>query len=140
MVGTHPQAGPAGVRALLNDEHRVPPTPTRSSPGGRVPVLVFAGTAPYTLRNELPGSRNEFIHWIQHLGWQFTTVEQNPTLAAADVVLVLDSDVPYRPSRHLHHADAERSIRRLSEPSSWRRKRQTPLPAPRLSTWVIHSF
>ena len=32
---------------------------------GRVPVLVFAGTAPYTLRNELPGSRNEFIHWIQ---------------------------------------------------------------------------
>jgi len=32
---------------------------------GRVPVLVFAGTAPYTLRGELPGSRNEFIHWIQ---------------------------------------------------------------------------
>jgi acetolactate synthase-1/2/3 large subunit len=32
---------------------------------GRVPVLVFAGTAPFTLRNELPGSRNEFIHWIQ---------------------------------------------------------------------------
>ena len=32
---------------------------------GRAPVLVFAGTAPYTLRGELPGSRNEFIHWIQ---------------------------------------------------------------------------
>lgn len=32
---------------------------------GRVPVLVFAGTAPYTLRGELPGSRNEFIHWVQ---------------------------------------------------------------------------
>jgi acetolactate synthase-1/2/3 large subunit len=32
---------------------------------GRVPILIFAGTAPYTLRNELPGSRNEFIHWIQ---------------------------------------------------------------------------
>ena len=32
---------------------------------GRVPVLVFAGAAPYTMRNELPGGRNEFIHWIQ---------------------------------------------------------------------------
>ena len=32
---------------------------------GRVPVLVFAGSAPYTMRGELPGSRNEFIHWIQ---------------------------------------------------------------------------
>jgi len=30
-----------------------------------------------------------------HLGWQFTTVEQNEALAAADVVLVLDSDIPY---------------------------------------------
>jgi acetolactate synthase-1/2/3 large subunit len=210
---------------------------------GRVPVLVFAGTAPYTLRNELPGSRNEFIHWIQdvhdqrgimrgyvkydneirtgrnvkqlvhralqiaqsepagpvyltgprevmeepltaqptdpahyrpvdpaaltedvaaeiatalatarnpliitghlgrdpeavdvlveladllaipviesaafrmnfpadhpmHLGWQFTTVEQNPTLASADVVLVLDSDVPYIESNNKPSDDA----------------------------------
>jgi acetolactate synthase-1/2/3 large subunit len=32
---------------------------------GRVPVLVFAGMAPYTAEGELPGSRNEFIHWIQ---------------------------------------------------------------------------
>jgi acetolactate synthase-1/2/3 large subunit len=32
---------------------------------GRAPVLVFAGTSPYTLRGELPGTRNEFIHWIQ---------------------------------------------------------------------------
>jgi acetolactate synthase I/II/III large subunit len=31
----------------------------------RVPVLIFAGTAPYTQRGELHGSRNEFIHWIQ---------------------------------------------------------------------------
>jgi acetolactate synthase-1/2/3 large subunit len=28
---------------------------------GRAPVLVFAGTAPYTMRGELPGTRNEFI-------------------------------------------------------------------------------
>ena len=32
---------------------------------GRVPVLIFAGSAPYTIEGELPGSRNEFIHWIQ---------------------------------------------------------------------------
>ena len=32
---------------------------------GRVPVLVLAGTSPYTQEGELPGSRNEFIQWIQ---------------------------------------------------------------------------
>jgi acetolactate synthase-1/2/3 large subunit len=30
-----------------------------------------------------------------HAGYQFTTSEQNQTLAAADVILVLDSDVPW---------------------------------------------
>ena len=32
---------------------------------GRAPVLVFAGTVPYTQDGELPGSRTEFIQWIQ---------------------------------------------------------------------------
>src|ERR1700760_3042799 len=32
---------------------------------GRVPVLIFAGGAPFTIEGELPGSRNEFIHWVQ---------------------------------------------------------------------------
>jgi acetolactate synthase-1/2/3 large subunit len=32
---------------------------------GRVPVLIFAGASPYTQYGELPGSRNEFIQWIQ---------------------------------------------------------------------------
>jgi acetolactate synthase I/II/III large subunit len=32
---------------------------------GHVPVLIFAGASPYTLDGELPGSRNEWIHWIQ---------------------------------------------------------------------------
>ncbi|WP_158889882.1 thiamine pyrophosphate-requiring protein [Amycolatopsis anabasis] len=32
---------------------------------GRVPVLVFAGASPFTQEGELPGSRNEFIQWIQ---------------------------------------------------------------------------
>ena len=32
---------------------------------GRVPVFIFAGAAPFTITGELPGGRNEFIHWIQ---------------------------------------------------------------------------
>jgi len=32
---------------------------------GRVPVLIFAGAAPFTITGELPAGRNEFIHWIQ---------------------------------------------------------------------------
>ena len=32
---------------------------------GRVPVLIFAGAAPFTIAGELPAGRNEFIHWIQ---------------------------------------------------------------------------
>jgi acetolactate synthase-1/2/3 large subunit len=32
---------------------------------GRVPVLILAGLSPVTQQGELPGSRNEFIHWLQ---------------------------------------------------------------------------
>ena len=32
---------------------------------GRIPVLIFAGASPFTQEGELPGSRNEFIQWIQ---------------------------------------------------------------------------
>jgi len=32
---------------------------------GRIPVLIFAGSSPYTQEGELKGSRNEFIQWIQ---------------------------------------------------------------------------
>ncbi len=34
---------------------------------GRAPVLVFAGSTPFTQAGELPGGRNEFIHWIQDI-------------------------------------------------------------------------
>jgi acetolactate synthase I/II/III large subunit len=37
---------------------------------GHIPVLIFAGASPYTLDGELPGSRNEFIHWIQDVSDQ----------------------------------------------------------------------
>ncbi len=32
---------------------------------GRIPVLIFAGTSPFSQHGEAKGSRNEFIHWIQ---------------------------------------------------------------------------
>jgi acetolactate synthase-1/2/3 large subunit len=32
---------------------------------GRAPVFIFAGLSPFTQEGELPGSRNEFIQWIQ---------------------------------------------------------------------------
>ncbi len=32
---------------------------------GRIPVLIFAGAAPFTMDGELPAGRNEFIHWLQ---------------------------------------------------------------------------
>jgi acetolactate synthase-1/2/3 large subunit len=41
-----------------------------------------------------------------HRGWQFTTDGQNPLLAAADVVLVLDSDIPYIESNNKPADDA----------------------------------
>ncbi|MCB1488131.1 MAG: thiamine pyrophosphate-requiring protein [Bauldia sp.] len=31
----------------------------------RIPVFIFAGLSPATQEGELPGSRNEFIHWLQ---------------------------------------------------------------------------
>jgi acetolactate synthase-1/2/3 large subunit len=32
---------------------------------GRAAMLIFAGSSPFTQHGELPGSRNEFIQWIQ---------------------------------------------------------------------------
>ncbi|MEB3102589.1 thiamine pyrophosphate-requiring protein [Ferviditalea candida] len=32
---------------------------------GRIPVFIFSGASPVTLDGELPGSRNEFIHYLQ---------------------------------------------------------------------------
>lgn len=32
---------------------------------GRVPVFIFAGLVPYTESGELPGSRTEYMHWLQ---------------------------------------------------------------------------
>jgi acetolactate synthase-1/2/3 large subunit len=37
---------------------------------GRVPILILAGASPATQEGELPGSRNEFIHWLQDVADQ----------------------------------------------------------------------
>jgi acetolactate synthase-1/2/3 large subunit len=46
-----------GTQALAGAVHNVAKC--------RVPVLILAGASPYTQEGELPGGRNEFIHWIQ---------------------------------------------------------------------------
>ena len=53
-VLVHADAGTANLGGAVSNATR-----------GRVPVLIFAGAAPYTTGGELPGSRNEFIHWLQ---------------------------------------------------------------------------
>src|SRR5215831_12315645 len=42
----------------------------------RVPVFIFAGLSPFTQEGELPGSRNEFIQWIQDVPDQRGIVRQ----------------------------------------------------------------
>jgi acetolactate synthase-1/2/3 large subunit len=46
-----------GTQALAGAVHNVAK--------GRVPVLIFAGSSPFTQEGEMVGSRNEFIQWIQ---------------------------------------------------------------------------
>src|SRR5580698_6289503 len=53
-VLVHVDAGTQNLGGAVNNAMR-----------GRVPVLIFAGMAPYTQEGELPGGRTEFIHWIQ---------------------------------------------------------------------------
>ncbi|KAI5857494.1 acetolactate synthase [Durotheca rogersii] len=43
---------------------------------GRIPVIILAGTVPITMAGEIPGSRNEYIHWIQDVPDQRAIVRQ----------------------------------------------------------------
>ncbi|MGH3167989.1 MAG: thiamine pyrophosphate-requiring protein [Trebonia sp.] len=53
-VVVHVDAGTQNIAGAVSNAMR-----------GRVPVLIFAGTVPFTQHNELPGGRTEFIQWIQ---------------------------------------------------------------------------
>lgn len=43
---------------------------------GRAPVFIFAGLCPYTESGELPGSRTEYMHWLQEAQDQKAIVRQ----------------------------------------------------------------
>jgi thiamine pyrophosphate-dependent acetolactate synthase large subunit-like protein len=43
---------------------------------GRAPVFIFAGLCPFTEAGELPGSRTEYMHWLQDAPDQKTIVRQ----------------------------------------------------------------
>jgi thiamine pyrophosphate-dependent acetolactate synthase large subunit-like protein len=43
---------------------------------GRAPVLIFAGLCPFTEAGELPGSRMEYMHWLQEAPDQKQIVRQ----------------------------------------------------------------
>ncbi|CAJ2509178.1 Uu.00g142040.m01.CDS01 [Anthostomella pinea] len=43
---------------------------------GRAPVFIFAGMCPYTEAGELPGSRTEYMHWLQEAPDQKAIVRQ----------------------------------------------------------------
>ncbi|KAI8963265.1 thiamine pyrophosphate enzyme [Daldinia sp. FL1419] len=43
---------------------------------GRAPVFIFAGLCPYTESGELPGSRTEYMHWLQEAPDQKAIVKQ----------------------------------------------------------------
>ena len=43
---------------------------------GRAPVLIFAGLCPFTEAGELPGSRTEYMHWLQEAPDQKAIVRQ----------------------------------------------------------------
>ncbi|KAJ3805181.1 thiamine pyrophosphate enzyme, N-terminal TPP binding domain-containing protein [Lentinula lateritia] len=57
-----------GTQALAGAIHNVD--------RGRVPVLIYAGASPFTSRNEMKGSRNEWIMWLQDIPDQTAIVRQ----------------------------------------------------------------
>src|SRR2546426_8985108 len=53
-VMVHVDAGTANSAMAMHNARR-----------GRLPLVLVAGKAPYTVRGELPGSRDNYVHFIQ---------------------------------------------------------------------------
>ena len=53
-VMVHVDAGTANSAMAMHNARR-----------GRLPLVLMAGKAPYTVRGELPGSRDNYVHFIQ---------------------------------------------------------------------------
>jgi acetolactate synthase-1/2/3 large subunit len=96
-VLVHVDAGTANSAMALHNLHR-----------GRVPVLLMAGRAPYSLRGELPGSRDSFVNFVQepfdqaslvrpYVKWEYTLpsgVIAKEVLRRADSVMHSDPRGP----------------------------------------------
>src|SRR5262249_33784996 len=54
VVMVHVDAGTANSAMAMHNARR-----------GRLPLVLMAGKAPYTVRGELPGSRDNYVHFIQ---------------------------------------------------------------------------
>ena len=71
-ISDHPQAVivhvDVGTQALAHGLH--------NASVGRAPILIFAGLCPFTEAGELPGSRNEYMHWLQEAPDQKAIVRQ----------------------------------------------------------------
>ncbi|KIK93644.1 hypothetical protein PAXRUDRAFT_502856 [Paxillus rubicundulus Ve08.2h10] len=71
---------------------------------GRVPILIYAGSSPFTTEGELKGSRNEWIHWIQDVHDQPTIVRQYMRYTAQ---IGSPSNLPHLVRRALQIATSE---------------------------------
>lgn len=94
-VLVHVDAGTANSAMALHNLFR-----------GRIPVMLIAGTAPYTVRGELSGSRDNYVHFVQdpfdiasvvrpYIKWEYSLPDG---LVAKEVVRrahsVMQSDPP----------------------------------------------
>src|SRR6266508_3288405 len=87
----HVDAGTANSAMAMHNARR-----------GRLPLLLMAGKAPYTVRGELPGSRDNYVHFIQepfdqsgivrpYVKWEWTLpsgIMTKETLRRADTAVV----------------------------------------------------
>ncbi|KAF9219155.1 thiamine diphosphate-binding protein [Gyrodon lividus] len=71
---------------------------------GRVPILIYAGSSPFTTEGELKGSRNEWIHWMQDVHDQPAIVRQYMRYAAQ---IGSPANIPHHVRRALQIATSE---------------------------------
>src|SRR5882672_8196098 len=109
---------------------------------GRVPVFIFAGMSPFTQEGELPGSRNEFIQWIQDVGDQRGIVRgymkyENELRTAKNVKQVIYRALQFAhsdPKGPVYVVGArevmeEGTDRVATDPADWQPVAPMPLPA-----------
>ena len=109
---------------------------------GRIPVFIFAGLSPFTQEGELPGSRNEFIQWIQDVRDQRGIVRQyvkydNELRTAANVKQIVHRALQIAhsdPPGPVYVVGAREVMEAAAtplaiDPADWSAVAPTPLPA-----------